>query len=97
MGVRQWGEEFLENQTLKLEGFGCRTSTGLGETETPLLEGTHKVVCAYAPRGRSSDPTETEPNLPASVGGSPAGVGVAVSHCEDKDTGSRSSGKYSLA
>ena len=22
--------------------------------------------------------------------------GVAVSHCEDKDTGSRSSGKYSL-
>ena len=23
--------------------------------------------------------------------------GVAVAHCEDKDTGSRSSGKYSLA
>ena len=27
-----------------------------GETETPLLEGTHKVVCALGPRGRSSDP-----------------------------------------
>ena len=37
-------------------GFDCRTSTGLGETETPLLEGTHKVVCALGPRGRSSDP-----------------------------------------
>ena len=29
---------------------------GLGETETPLLEDTHKVVCAFGPRGRSSDP-----------------------------------------
>ena len=37
-------------------GFDCRTSTGLGETETPLVEGTHKVLCASGPRGRSSDP-----------------------------------------
>ena len=81
-------------------GIDCRTLTGLGEPETPLLEGTHKVVCASGPRGRSSDPIETEPGLPASVGGSPAeagGGGVAVAHCGDKDTGSRSSGKYSLA
>ena len=28
-----------------LVGFYCRTSTGLGEKETPLLEGTQKVVC----------------------------------------------------
>ena len=40
----------------RLVEFDCRTSTGLGETETPLLEGTHKVVCALGPRGRSSDP-----------------------------------------
>ena len=39
------------------------------------MEGTHKVVCASGPRGRSSDPTETEPDLPASVGGSPAEAG----------------------
>ena len=50
-------------------------STGLGETETPLLEGTHKVVGGSGPRGRSSDPGETEPDLPASVGGFPAEVG----------------------
>ena len=56
-------------------GFDCRTSTGLGETETLLLEGTHKVVCASGPRGRSSDRIETEPDLPASVGGSPAELG----------------------
>ena len=42
-------------------------------------------------------PGETELDLPADVGGSPAEVGgVAVSHREHKDTGSRSSGKYYL-
>ena len=41
-------------------------------------------------------PQQTEPDLPASVGGSPAEAGVAVAHRGDKDTGSRSSGKYSL-
>ena len=77
--------------------FDCRTLTGLGETKTPLLEGTHKVVCASGPRGRSVTRGETETDLPASVEGSPAEVGMAVAHPEDKDTGSRSSGKYSLA
>ena len=33
----------------------------------------------------------------ASVRGSPAELGMAVAHREDKDSGSRSSGKYSLA
>ena len=37
---------------LRLAGFDCRTLTGLGETETPLLEGTHKVVCTKGPRGK---------------------------------------------
>ena len=36
----------------RLVGFDCRTSTGLGETETPLLEGTHKVVCTSGQRGK---------------------------------------------
>ena len=40
---------------------------------------------------------ETEPDLPAGVGGSPAEAGVAVAHRGDRDTGSRGSGKYSLA
>ena len=42
-------------------------------------------------------PGETQPDLPASVGGPPAEAGVDVAHRGDKDTGSRSSGKYSLA
>ena len=40
----------------RLAGFDCRTSTRLGETETPLLKGTHKVLWALGPGGRSSDP-----------------------------------------
>ena len=42
-------------------------------------------------------PEETEPDPPASVVGYPAEAEVAVAHRGDKDTGSRSSGKYSLA
>ena len=40
----------------RLAGFDCRTSAGLRDTETPLLEGTHKVVCISGPRGKNSDP-----------------------------------------
>ena len=35
------------------------TSTELGETETPLLEGTNKVVCASGPRGSSNTRGQT--------------------------------------
>ena len=40
------------------------TSKGQVETDTPLLEGTNKILHAPGPRGK-----ETEPDLPASVGG----------------------------
>ena len=39
------------------------------------MEGTQKVVCASGPRARSSDPRESEPDIPASVGESPAEAG----------------------
>ena len=55
-------------------GFDSRTSTGLGKTETPLLEGTHKVVL-HRDRGEEVNPGETEPDLPASIGRSPAEAG----------------------
>ena len=55
-------------------GFHCRTLTGLGETETPLLEGTK--LCVHCDRGEGAvTQQETETDLPASVGGSPAEVG----------------------
>ena len=40
----------------RLVGFDCRTLTRLGETETPLLEDTHKVVCTSGPKGKEQWP-----------------------------------------
>ena len=61
-GFPTWGSSNgrRDSQRIRLwsqAGFDCRTSTGLGETETPHVEGTHKVVCTSGPGGRSSDPT----------------------------------------
>ena len=39
---------------------------------------------------------DTEPDLPAGVGGSLQRQGVALFHRGDKDTGSGGSGKFSL-
>ena len=49
-GSPTWGSsnERRNSQRIRhwrLLGFDWRTLTGLGETETPLLKGTHKVVC----------------------------------------------------
>ena len=45
------------------------TSKGRVETDTPLPEGTDKILHAPGPKGE-----ETEPDLPVSVGGSPVKV-----------------------
>ena len=37
-------------------GFDYRTSRGLGETETPLLQGTNKILHAPRPRGEEQWP-----------------------------------------
>ena len=79
-------------------GFDCRTSTGRGETETTLLEGTHKVVCASGPRGKEQRPhRRLNQTYLLVLEGLLQRQGVDVAHHGDKDTGSRSSGKYSLA
>ena len=81
----------------RLVGFDCRTSTGLGETETPLSEGTHKAECASGPRGKEQWPhRRLYHTYLLMLEGVLQREGVAVAHCEDKDTVSRSSGKYSL-
>ena len=82
----------------KLVGFDCRTSTGLGETETALLEGTHKVLCVPGPRGKEQwAHRRLNQTFLLVLEGLLQRRGVAVAHRGDKDTGSRSSGKYSLA
>ena len=102
-GCPTWGSgnERRNFQTIRLwrlVGFNCRTSTGLGETETLLLEGTQKVVCTSGPSGKEQWPhRRLNQTYLLVLEGLLQRQGVAVPHHEDKGTGSRSSGKYSLA
>ena len=79
LGFTTWGYSNGRRNSQKLRlwrlvGFNCRTSTRLGETEAPLLEGTHKVVCTSGPRRKEQWP-HRRLNHSASVGGSPAEAG----------------------
>ena len=76
----------------------CRTLTGLGKTETPILKGTHKVVCTSGPRGKEQwHHRRLNQTYLLVLEGLLQRWWVAMAHHRDKDTGSRSSGKYSLA
>ena len=59
LGTQQRDWESPGNLTWKSRGFDCRTSTGLGETETPLLEGTNKTLCMPGPRRKEQRPHRT--------------------------------------
>ena len=102
-GFPTWGagkgrRNFQRIRLWRRAGFDCRTSTGLGETETPLLESTHKVVCTSGPKGKEHGPHRrlNQTYLLLFKGLLERQGGAAVAHRKDKDTGSRSSGKYSL-
>ena len=56
-------------------GLDCRKSTELRETETPFLEGAHKVLCTPGPKGKSSDYQEPGPDLTAGLAGFPGEAG----------------------
>ena len=51
-------------------GLNLKNSTGLGEPETPLLEGAHKVPWAPGPSTKAVTPKEPGLGLPAGLGGS---------------------------
>lgn len=61
------------NLALKASGvWNYRTSTGLEER---VLEGTKEILCSPTPRRQGAvTPWKTEPELPASAGGSPTSV-----------------------
>ena len=56
-------------------GLNCRSSTGLGETEIPLLEGAHRVSHTPGPGAKAVLPYEPGPDLLAGLGGSPGEAG----------------------
>ena len=76
--------------------FDHKNSTGLGQTETPLLEGAHRS-CVHQDQGKRQLPHKRLGQTYLLVlEGLLQRRGEAVAHCRDKDTGSCSSGEYSL-
>ena len=55
-------------------GFDYRTSTGLGEIDSTLGGHKQNLVCAKIQREGVVTSQQIEPDLPASVGGSPVEV-----------------------
>ena len=60
----------------RTEEFGHRNYTGLGGKQTLPFEGEYKVSCPPISRGKKAvTPWESQTDLPAGIGGSPAEVG----------------------
>ena len=97
LGVQQREEEFPENQALKFSEVWLQDFNRSGGNRDSTLEGTHKVVCASGPSGKEQWPHKRlNQNYWLMLEGLMQRQGAAVAHHGDKDTGSRSSGKYSL-
>ena len=97
LGVRQWEEEFLENQTLKTSGLSLQVFDRNGGNRDSTLGGHTQSSVRIGTQGKEQWPhRRLNQTYPLVLEGLLQRWGVAVSHCEDKDTGSRSSGKYSL-
>ena len=97
LGFWQWEEEFPEIQTLKPSRTWLQDFHRIGGNRDSTLGGTHKVVCASGPRGKKQWPHRRLNHTYLLVlGGFLQRQGATVAHLGDKDTGSRSSGKYSL-
>ena len=98
LGVWQQGEEFLENQTLKASGIWLQDFDRTGGNRDSTLGGhTQSSVCLRT-QGKEQWPHRRLNQTYLLVLESLLQRwGLAVSHRENKDTGSRSSGKYSLA
>ena len=77
-------------------GFDSKTSTGLGERENPILESTNKTLHPPKLRKGAVTPQETEPKLPASVGGSPVEVSVSRGSPQGQGHWQQHSGKVPL-
>ena len=74
--------------------FDYRTSTELGETETPILEGTNKILCVPRPRAKEQSPQKTTCLV---LEGLLWRLGLAMAHCSDGGTGSSSPRRCPLA
>ena len=81
----------------RLVGFDYRTFTGLGETETPLFEGTNKILCTPRPRGKEQGPhRRLNKNYLLVLEGLLWRQGTAGAHYRDRGIGSIRLGRSPL-
>ena len=81
----------------KLAGFDYRISTGLGKTETPVLEAQTKSLCTKTQRKGVVTSQDTEPLLPASIGGPPVEALVGRDSPQGQGTSNNRPGRSPLA
>ena len=67
-------------------GFDCRSSTGLEEIETPLLQGTHKILCKLRPKAKEQLSHRRLKTYLLVLDSLLQRHGVAVAHHRDKGT-----------
>ena len=96
--VQQWEEEFLENQTLKVSGIWLQDFDRTGGNRDWTLGGHTQGNVCIGTQGKEQWPDRRlNQNYLLVLEGLLQRRGLALSHRGEKDTGSRSSGKYSLA
>ena len=98
LGIRQHEEEFLEDQILRASGIWLQDFDRTGTNRDSTLGGHTQSSVRIRTQGTEQWPQGrlNQTNLLV-LEGLLQRQGVAVAHRGDKDTGSRSSGKYSLA
>ena len=98
LGVWQQEEEFPENQTLKASGIWLQDFNRTGGNRDSTLEGHTQSSLSIRTQGKEQWPHRRLNQIYLLVlEGLMQRHGVAVAHLGHKDTGSRSSGKCSLA
>ena len=98
LGVWKWEEGPSEQVVLKVKaGFDHKNPTSLGETETLLLEGTHKLSCAPRPGEKQWPHRSLGHTYLLVLEGLLWRLVASVAHYGNKDTGGSSSGEHSLA
>ena len=97
LGVWQWEEEFLDNQTLKSSGIWWQDFDRTGENRDSTLGGHTQSSVHIRTQGKEQWPhRRLNQTYLLLLEGLLQRQGVAVAHHGDKNTGSNSSGKYCL-
>ena len=97
LDIWQWKEEFLESQTSKAGRIWLRDFNRTGESRDSTLGGHAQSSVCIRTQGRERWPHgRLKWTYLLVLEGILQRQGVVVAHRRDKDTGSRSSGKYSL-